>query len=271
MLQQWWQSLSFIYQIIWYMKRKMTKGQGMNPKEFRERRERLGLTQSEIAKWFGVSRNTVQNWESGSTTLPGTIDQAFLVWEDRFKKEMASRGPVTLCYADGPMWVDVYRPRNRAPFLHQEPYPTNSAALARVKMIWGGDNVHGPFVLEQSGDLLWNQMELARVVDGSDKGAPTVQNTIRRLANYILENSAVFVRDERMPTVAEVQAKAALIRATGEDLLALAAESEQRQVTYEEFEVRLKRLHTLGSYPTNRQVGDVAHAIRGEEVVGRWN
>ena len=86
----------------------------MTGTEFRERRERCGLTQSEIAKAFGVSRNTVQNWESGATALPSTIDQGFMVWEDRFKKNTAARGPVTLCYADGPMWVDAYRPRNNS-------------------------------------------------------------------------------------------------------------------------------------------------------------
>ena len=41
-------------------------------------------------------------------------------------------------------------------------------------------------------------------------------------------------------------------------------------MSYEEFEVLLKHLHALGSYPTNRQVSDVAHAIHGEEIVGRW-
>jgi hypothetical protein len=178
---------------------------------------------------------------------------------------------VTLCYADGPMWVDAYRPRNRTPFLHQEPFATNSAALVRVKMIWENNDVHGPFIMEKSGNPLWNHIELARVVDGSDKNAPTVRNTIRRLAEYILENSAVFVRNERMPTVEEVQAKTAEIRAIGEALLRLAAESETRRVSYEgEFEVLLNRLHALGSYPTNRQVSDVAHAIYGEEIVGRW-
>jgi DNA-binding XRE family transcriptional regulator len=243
----------------------------MTPIELRQWRERFGLTQTELAKRFGVTRNTIQNYESGATTVPSTMKQACAVWEDQFKKETADLGPVTLCYADGPMWVDAYRPRNRTPFLHQEPFATNSAALARVKMIWDNSDVHGPFIMERSGNPLWNHVELARVVDGSDNNAPTVRNTIRRLAEYILENSAVFVRNERMPTVEEVQAKSAEIRATGEALLQLAIESETRHVSYEgEFEVLLKRLHALGSYPTNRQVSDVAHAIHGEEVVGRW-
>jgi Helix-turn-helix len=242
----------------------------MNASEFREWRERYGLTQGEIAKRLGVTRNTIQNWENGTTALPGMLKDACAVWEDRLKKEMAEFGPVTLCYPDGPMWVDAYRPRNRLPSLQLEPYPTNSAALARVKMIWGTEGVHGPFIMEESGGALWNQVELARVVDGSDNGAPTVRNTIRRLANYILENSTAFVRGVRMPTVEEIADITAAIRATGEELLQLATESETRRVTYVEFEVLLKRLHELNTYPTNRHVDDVAHAIHGEEIVGRW-
>lgn len=137
-------------------------------------------------------------------------------------------------------------------------------------MIWGDKDVHGPFIMERSGNPIWNQVELARVVDGNDKNAPTVRNTIRRLAEYILKHSAVFVRGVRMPTAEEVTAKTDEIRATGEALAQLANESEDRHVSYEEFEVLLKRLHALGSYPTHRQVSDVAHAIHGEEIVGRW-
>jgi hypothetical protein len=60
------------------------------------------------------------------------------------------------------------------------------------------------------------------------------------------------------------------IRSAAEAMLQLATESETRCVTYQEFEVLLMRLHELGSFPTNRHVGDVAHAIHGEEIVGRW-
>ena len=129
--------------------------------------------------------------------------------------------------------------------------------------------MHGPFVMEKSGGALWNWVELERVVDGTDNGAPTVRNTIRRLANYILENSAVFVRGAT-PTNKEIEAITAAIRSTAEAMLQLATESEVRCVTYQEFEILLKRLHELGSFPINRHVSDVAHAIQGEEVVGLW-
>jgi Helix-turn-helix len=242
----------------------------MNSVEFRKWRESFGLTQTEIAKRLGVSRSTIQNWESDATALPSTINEACAVWEDRLKKETAEIGPVTLCYADGPMWVSAYGSNRRLASLQLEPYPTNAAALARVRMMWGQPDFHGPFITEKSGTFVWNQVELARVVDGSDNGAPTVRNTIRRLANYILENSTAFVRGVKTPTIEEIDASTAAIRATAEALLQLAAESETRCVTYQEFEVLLKRLHELGSFPTNRRVSDVAHAIQGEEVVGLW-
>jgi hypothetical protein len=215
------------------------------------------------------SRGAIQNWESGATAMPNTIGDACSVWADRLKKEVAGLGPVTLCYADGPMWVDPYGPRPKLASIELEFYPTNSAALARVRMIWGQPNVHGPFITEKSGGAVWNQVELARVVDGSDKGAPTVRNTIIRLATYILENSSAFVRGVNSPTKKQIEDHTCAIRAVGEQMMQLAAESEARFVSYAEFEVFLSRLHRLGFYPTNRQVSDVAHAIHGEEIVGR--
>jgi len=240
----------------------------MTREEFRDWREGFGLTQGDIAKRFGVTRNTIQNWESGATQLPSTIESACSVWGDRLKKEIAELGPVTLCYADGPMWVDAYGPGHRLASIQLEPYPTNSAALARIRKIWNDPNVHGPFITEKDGGFVWNQVELARVVDGSDKAAPTVRNTITRLANYILENPTAYVRGD--PTLEKVLNTEAAIRAVGEELLELADESQRRFVSYVEFEALLKRLHGLGTYPTNRQVGDVAHAIQGEEVAGLW-
>jgi hypothetical protein len=148
----------------------------------------------------------------------------------------------------------------------QEPYPTNSSALARVKVIWGNPDFHGPFIIDKSGSFLWNQVELMRVVDGSDKGAPTVRNTLARVAAYVAENPTAFARGPRSLAPAEVEERVRGITAVGLEISWLSAESEKRAVSYGEFEALLDRLHKLGFYPTNRQVGDVAHAIMGEEV-----
>ena len=120
--------------------------------------------------------------------------------------------------------------------------------------------------MEKSGANLWNQVELMRVVDGDDKGAPTVRNTIARLAAYVLENPSAFARGPKSLTPDEAEQRTSSIRAIGDELVQLANESEERMVPYAEFEAILTRLHKLGFYPTNRQVGDVAHAIMGEEI-----
>ena len=95
-----------------------------------------------------------------------------------------------------------------------------------------------------------------------------MRNTIRRLAEYILENKTAYVRGD--PTLKKVTDTEGEIQKVGEELLELADEGQNRFVSYTEFEVLLKRLHDLGTYPTNRQVSDVAHAIHGEEITGLW-
>lgn len=238
----------------------------MTKEEFRKWREKFGLSQGEIATRFNVSRNTIQNWETGATPLPSTIEGACTVWEDRLKKEMPDIGPLTLIYADGPMFVDPYRPRRMA-MLKQEAFPTNAAALARVQRLWGRDDFDGPFIIEKSGAPLWNQVELMRVVDGSDKGAPTLANTIKKVAEYVRTNSHIHARDgARMATTKEQQKDKAMTEAIADELDALVARVPQRTVRYTDFEALLSRLHDLGFFPPNKLVGDVAHAAHGNEL-----
>jgi hypothetical protein len=242
----------------------------MTKQEFREWRERFALTQDEVAAKFGVSRNTVQNWESGATSLPGTVDDLCKVWEDRLKQETAELGPVTLCYTDAPMFVDPYGPRRKLAMLQQEPYPTNAAALARVKLIWNQPGVHGPFITDKPGRFLWNQNELSRVVDGTDSDAPTVQNALRKVAEYVMRNSTMFVRHgARLLTPAETEARSQRIKEIGEEMMNLATESQVRVVEYSEFEESLRQLRGLGFHPKGRFAHDVAHTIEGEKIARR--
>lgn len=239
----------------------------MTKEEFREWRQQFGLTQDEAAEKFGVKRNTIQNWENGGTALPGTLAGACEVWTDRLKKEIPELGPVTLIYADAPMFVAPYGPRGKMAMLQQEPYATNAAAIARVRLLWGRRDFHGPFIIEKDHKPLWNQVELMRVVDGSDRGAPTVRNTIAKVAKYVLAHSDVYARDGRRSlTQAEAKVQKDKIEAIGRELGALAEEAERRPVLYEEFDTLLRGLHKLGFFPLGRLVSGVAHAITGAEV-----
>jgi hypothetical protein len=238
----------------------------MTKDEFRDWRHSVDLTQDEVSKRFGVSRNTIQNWEHGLSTLPATVGDLCAVWEKRLRKEMPQIGPVTLCYTDGPMFIDPYGPRGRLAMLQQEAFPTNAAAIARVKLIWKRSDVYGPFIMEKSGEFLWNQVELTAVVSGSDLGAPTVRNALAKMANYVMENPSAFARGPKPLSQVEAEKRTANIKSVGEELMQLANDSEKRLVNYGEFEEMLGRLQKLGFYPTDRQVGDVAHTIMGEEV-----
>jgi hypothetical protein len=120
--------------------------------------------------------------------------------------------------------------------------------------------------MEKTGDILWNQVELMRVVDGTDKGAPTVRNTIAKIVTYVRENPTAFARGPKQLSAADVEKRTRSICALSDELDRFADRSENSAVKYAEFEVLIERLHKLGFYPTNRQVSDVSHAIMGQEI-----
>src|ERR1700704_1690153 len=128
----------------------------MDANQFRAWRETFNLTQEDVAQKFQVSRTTVQNWETGANPITRAVEMGCEIWSPRLKQEDPDLGPVTLIYADGPMFVDPYGPRRRLAIMQQEPYPTNTAALARVQQLWGRDDFHNAFIIEKAGKPLWN-------------------------------------------------------------------------------------------------------------------
>src|ERR1700674_1368039 len=101
----------------------------MDAKEFALWRKGLGISQEELAeRWAGVSRSTIQNWEAGVSEIPSAVADACKIWERRLKQERATLGPVTLFFADGPLFVNAFRPRRPA-MLQQVPFLTNAAAI----------------------------------------------------------------------------------------------------------------------------------------------
>jgi hypothetical protein len=134
----------------------------MRGAELLDWRKRLGFTQSEAGQKLGVTRATIQNWESESTPIPGAVETGCQIWEQELKKR-PEFGPVTLIYSDGPMFVNPYGP-NRLAMMQRELYPTNAEALERIYDLWGREDFHSPLIMAESGEIAWNVVELTRHV-----------------------------------------------------------------------------------------------------------
>jgi len=53
----------------------------MNKDTFRRKRERLGLTQEELAKRMDIERITIIRYESGSSPIPKVVEMALKLIE----------------------------------------------------------------------------------------------------------------------------------------------------------------------------------------------
>lgn len=240
----------------------------MEAVEFSTWRKRLGITQEDLAeRWAGVTRNTIQNWESGATAIPAAVATACTVWERRLKQENPALGPVTLVYADGPMFIDPYAPRRRLAMMQQEPFQSNTAAIARVIDMWGRDEFHNAFIIEKSGSDLWNIVELGRVVAGEDAHAPTLPNLLSRLAKYVMSTSSLVARSgPRLPSAKEAKAHQALIETLAAKLEGFAKISRKKTVRYQDIEDVLTQLRQLGKFPPDVLVFSIAQAFGGSNV-----
>jgi len=179
--------------------------------EFREWRQRNGLTQAEAGEKFGVKRGAIQNWETEVNAIPAAVEMSCQILEDRLRQRRPDLGPVTLVYTDNPMFIDPYGPRRPLAMMKQEPYPTNAAAFGRVWALWGREDFHNPFILEASGKFLWNSAQLARVFSGDDAdGAPLWRKvTIAKAAheegiaeanvNALIEACSAAYRAKKLP------------------------------------------------------------------------
>ncbi len=99
----------------------------MQADALREWREQTGYTPAAAAaRFFKVTRTTVQNWESGVIPIPAAVEMACQVWARRVRQEDAGYGPITLVYSDGPMFRSPYGPQKPGQMLHQEAYAMNA-------------------------------------------------------------------------------------------------------------------------------------------------
>jgi len=61
----------------------------MEKSELKKRRERLGLTQTELAETVGISANTVSRYETGAMVIPKSMDLILEALEKRHVQELS--------------------------------------------------------------------------------------------------------------------------------------------------------------------------------------
>ncbi len=238
----------------------------MTGAEFKERRECLLLTQAVVAERLNVSSATVRNWEAETTAIPAAVEMLWAVWEHRFQQESPHFGPVTLIYTDGPMFIDPQGPRRPLAMMKQEPFNTNAGALARVCALSGRDEFNSPLIIKPSGDLLWNAIQLANVVDGSDEGAPTIPVMLRGIANYLRAYSTRYVRGPRLPSPSEVEVRRREIEEEADKLDKLAAADTHAATDSRSAEAIFDKLYLLGMVPPGDLINGVHHAYAAREL-----
>jgi transcriptional regulator with XRE-family HTH domain len=250
----------------------------MQAEAFRQWREGTGYTQAAAAaRFFKVTRATLQNWETGATPIPAAVETACQIWGRRVRQEQAGYGPVTLVYSDGPMFRDPYEPQQRQPMMHQEQYDMNAQAITRVCELWPRGNFHNPFIIERSGSDLWNAVELERVVDGNDSGAPTHFNlfsqcaaVIKALADDARRNPTLTASSgSALPTLAQQEDRERQIENLAAELDSLAVAMPQGTVTHLQVEERLTALRALGKRPSDSLFNDFAKAFVALDALPR--
>jgi hypothetical protein len=239
----------------------------MDGSEFRQRRERLLLTQADIAARLNVSEATVRNWESEATNVPTAVEMLWGVWEHRFEQETPSLGPVTLIYTDGPMFIDPQGPRRPLAMMQQEAFLTNAGALARVCAMWNRPGFNSPLIMKASGEVLWNAVQLADVFNGTDKGAPTVANMVRSIAHHARTYSTRYVRSgPNLPTQAEVSVRQRKIEDEADKLDALAASDDPTSADSEAVATACSWLRAYGLTPPAHLISGLAQAYHAREL-----
>ena len=246
----------------------------MTGEELRAWRVTTGYSQEDAAKrFFRVSRATLQNWEAGVTAIPYAVEKSARdVWSRRIRQEQAGHtggGPVTLVYSDGPFFRSPYGPQPPGSRLFQEQYAMNAHAIARVCELAQGPNFYNYFIVEPDGMTLWNEAELARVINGTDLEAPTRRNLLRRCADAITalaesarQNPGILAfGGQRMPIGEEKRTKMDRVEDLACKLDALAVAAPSGTVTYHQVEEIAAEMRKLGKHPHSSVVSAVAKAF----------
>ena len=130
----------------------------MDQWDFKKWRKTLGLNQVEAAELLGLSRGTIQYWESDLRPVPHAVELACRELLRR-RKQQPEYGPVTLLYSDAPVSEVDSRPAGDL-VLRCEPHPYNDSALDRIIRLSETVNLFMPLIVGDDGTAIWAGPEL---------------------------------------------------------------------------------------------------------------
>jgi DNA-binding XRE family transcriptional regulator len=130
----------------------------MDAWEFKKWRKKTGYTQTEAGEKLGFSRAAVQLWENEIRPVPLAVELACQeLW--RHWKQRPDFGPVTLLYADDPIWQQA-SPPSGVLLLQSERHPNNESAIKRAVWLRETMTLVAPLIVEDDGDVVWSSPEL---------------------------------------------------------------------------------------------------------------
>jgi DNA-binding XRE family transcriptional regulator len=126
--------------------------------EFKKWRKKMGYTQVEAGEKLGLGRAAVQLWENEIRPVPLTVELACQeLW--RHWKQRPEFGPVTLLYADDPIWQQASAP-DGVLLLQSERHSNNESAIKRAVWLRETMILVAPLIVEDDGSVVWSSPEL---------------------------------------------------------------------------------------------------------------
>jgi hypothetical protein len=78
---------------------------------------------------------------------------------ERRKRQAHEYGPVSLYYADGPLWGSS----DKQVVVERETFASNAEALKRLSALFGSSEIFNPFITDPTDETIWTEHELRSV------------------------------------------------------------------------------------------------------------
>jgi hypothetical protein len=254
----------------------------MTSGEFADALEELGLGDLAAAQLLGMSARSVARWRTGEE-VPGAVEAAVRAWLTLHRNALPwMPDSMSVLVNDQ---VQIRRMREHAEILHvlleevdREGGPKThwNVDFERRRATRGAAEVSF-YVLANGGfspstyhrsDRHPVEADRAEIRDAcyciaqAFAEARQANKALFDIAQDVATNAHIFVRNgpsslSREETDERVEA----ITRVAEDLLQLAMTAGDQKVTYQDFEIHLQRLHSLGHFPPNERVSAVADLL----------